>query len=202
MTARPMTIAQPPANPCTNRAIIITTMFGATAHSDRRGRHHQHGDDERDPAATLIRHGPAHQLADRHPHEERRQGQLHLRRRRGQVVRHRREGRHIHVGRQRRDRREEHDRRHQCDGDPRLHGRGPGRQVTEILGIRENALQACLALGRLTDCIHPQLLSLVIPATVWSAMAIQPVLQGARECLPVPPSGANPFPASSASGAR
>ncbi len=33
MTARPMTMAQPPANPCTNRAIIITTMFGATAHT-------------------------------------------------------------------------------------------------------------------------------------------------------------------------
>ena len=33
MTARPMTIAQPPAQPCTNRAAIMTPMDGVRAHT-------------------------------------------------------------------------------------------------------------------------------------------------------------------------
>ena len=33
MTARPITIAQPPANPWTNRATIMTAMVGVSAHT-------------------------------------------------------------------------------------------------------------------------------------------------------------------------
>lgn len=33
ITARPITIAQPPAKPCTRRAVIITAIVGVTAHA-------------------------------------------------------------------------------------------------------------------------------------------------------------------------
>ena len=33
MTARPITIAQPPLKPCTNRATIITPIDGVSAHT-------------------------------------------------------------------------------------------------------------------------------------------------------------------------
>ena len=88
----------------------------------RAGHRGDRQDDERDqqrPAAPPgVGDRATDELPQRHPDEERREGQLHLRRAREQVLADPGEGRHVHVGGQRGDRADEHDRREEGTTDP------------------------------------------------------------------------------------
>ena len=118
ITARPMTMAQPPAKPWTNRAAIMTAIVGASAHTTDASAITTTAAISGPPAAALVRHRSADQLPERHADEEGRQGELHLGGGRGQVGGDLRERRHVHVGGQRRDRGQEHHGRDQGRGEP------------------------------------------------------------------------------------
>ena len=65
-TDRAMTMAQPPANPCTNRAAIITVADGLNAHAtDATTSDHQRSQ-QRPPASHPVRERAADQLTQRH----------------------------------------------------------------------------------------------------------------------------------------
>ena len=109
ITARPITMAQPPAKPWTSRAAIITPMVGESAQATDATLITTTAASSGHAAASLVRDRAADQLTQGHPHEERGQGQLHLRRAGPEVGGDPREGRDVHVRGQRRDRGQEHD---------------------------------------------------------------------------------------------
>ena len=111
ITARPMTMAQPPAKPCTQPGPGQDRDGGGQRTHHRRDRHGHDPGQQRHPAAALVGDRAADELAEGHADEERGQRQLHLGGGRGQVGRDRGERRHVHVGGQRCDRGQEHDRR-------------------------------------------------------------------------------------------
>ena len=73
ITARPMTMAQPPAKPWTKRAAIITAIVGASAHTTDASAITTTAAISSAAAAPLVRDRTADQLAERHADEERRQ---------------------------------------------------------------------------------------------------------------------------------
>ena len=117
MMARPMTMAQPPAKPWTNRAAIMIPIVGVRAHMTDAGGHQQDRRDQGPPSATLIGDRSADQLPERHAKEKRGQSELDLGSGRGEVAGDLREGRHVHVCRQWRDGGQEHHCRHQGGGE-------------------------------------------------------------------------------------
>ena len=122
ITARPMTMAQPPAKPWTNRAAIMTVIVGASAHTTDASAMTTTAAISRRRRPRWSETGPPISWPRAMPTKNVVSVSWTWVRGGGQVGGDLRERRHVHVGGQRRDRGQEHHGRDQARGESRPRG--------------------------------------------------------------------------------